>query len=181
MAETKSSEFTVLATETYRDHSLEVRLYPAESTQWSSRDEYIGVAIDGRRCGPVHKDAGAASKWFRKAVDAWAHDDEIYPTLVRILNACGQFAEETHGLGPNMDEAPAVGSVVWIYSRGMMRAGLVEHVTRTGRVTAAYVTRGGIDEAVRYRGPDAHATITRKVAPFAELVLIAHDAEEVGR
>lgn len=175
----EKQDLTVLDTETYRDHVLEVVEYPES---WGYRAGIITTRIDGKMYrAPKMKDAAAALKWGRRVVDERAHDEEIYPTLVRLLNACGQFAEETHGLGPNMDEAPAVGSVVWIYSRGMMRAGLVEHVTRTGRVEAAYVTRGGIDEAQRYRGPDAHATITRKVAPFATLVLIAHDAGEVGR
>lgn len=168
-----AQSFDVLGTEDYQGHTLEVRHYLAAEGDGWTQHEYTRCLIDGKgySSGRAVKDLKSALKWGRKVVDGWLLDAALHPTLVQIL--AGGIPAEEHLVTPTDAGQVPVGAVVAVYSRGQQRPSYVEHVTHTGRVQVAYVTQGGLDEARKFRGPDAHATITRKTVPLEGVAIIS--------
>ena len=67
--------------------------------------------------------------------------DDLAPLIGYSKTRDGIPSDFAYGRG-----TPEVGEVVWGYSRGGYRQGVVTHVTKTGTVTLTYVTEGGVKE-----------------------------------
>lgn len=91
----------------------------------------------------------------------------LMPQLVPLATANAGEIEPT-------PDAPAPGAVVKFFSRGTTRVGIVTKVTRTGTVTAAYVTPGGIAAAARF-GHDPQ--VTHKAVKLGEYEVVAPDPQ----
>ncbi len=156
-------------TDEYRGHLVEVYRTvepqptggPDDRHRWYDRivwDDGTADAYARRVPESIQGNTGKIVKRARATIDQSIREDELYP---QMLGALEHFAGEAAG----WTDTPAAvepGDLVAIYSRGQWRPGIVDKVARTGTVTVAYITQGGLDEAQRYRGPDARAQVTRK-------------------
>lgn len=101
-----------------------------------------------------------ALKSAKGNVDVALANEALWPRLVEVVGSLSRNGEL-----PEMAQATAetpVNTVVWIYSRGGWRRGVVEKVGRTN-LTVAFTTRGAIESQGK--------TVTRKSDKFQRIFL----------
>lgn len=90
------------------------------------------------------------------------------PTTADLVGLIGYYRSDAEVEAAGFafsDSDPVVGEVVALHSRGGYRRAVVTHVTKTGTVTATYVTEGGLRDAEKivamYAAQDVEAYVDR--------------------
>lgn len=152
---------TVVSTEDYRGHTIELRYTPEQKTDTWSWAEHYDTTVDGRgfqgltqvvKDGDHEKPKAKVLASARRAIDGWIADDNIRPSLARIVRTVEDPVGEGWSSATTEIKDLSVGLTVAAYSRGRVRVGLI---TKVGKTNAefAYVT------------PSSPSTITRKSLP----------------
>jgi hypothetical protein len=135
------------------------------------RSEHWESSINGKHYselwGKTEAEARAAAE---RAVARCVADDKVRPLLFGWYGQPSEVEYSELATTPDPEVELKYGDQVVVYSRGAARKVIVTKVGRKN-IEVAYVTEGGVKEAIKYRGDFREAQITHKTVKLSEVLV----------